>query len=132
MNKLLICGSRNYTGEMERYCYNVIVRVEQLGWSVIVGDASGVDSIIISYCQDFNIPYTCYGITDKPRCWYASRDHYVKVQGNFLARDRVMVDAADRVLAVWNGESRGTKYTYDYAVKRGKTADLMRFGGAIT
>jgi nucleoside 2-deoxyribosyltransferase len=31
-----------------------------------------------------------------------------------------MVDLADIVLAIWDGRSRGTKYTVDYAVKKGK------------
>ncbi|MCL2461423.1 MAG: DNA-protecting protein DprA [Defluviitaleaceae bacterium] len=37
-----------------------------------------------------------------------------------LVRDRLIVDAADVVVAIWDGKSRGTMYTVDYAAKVGK------------
>jgi len=40
------------------------------------------------------------------------------------------VKRADACLAIWNGKSRGTKYTYDYAVKSGKKAWLKAFAPA--
>jgi hypothetical protein len=42
-------------------------------------------------------------------------------------RDRYMVDQCERALFVWNGDSRGTKAGYDYAVLRGKEAHLISF-----
>lgn len=47
-------------------------------------------------------------------------DHYDK--RGYVARDRIMVDAADIVLAVWDGnEWGGTWDTIAYARKKGKT-----------
>lgn len=34
-----------------------------------------------------------------------------------LVRNKIIVDIADEVLAIWDGASRGTKYTIDYAKK---------------
>ena len=36
-----------------------------------------------------------------------------------------MVDMCDRVLIVWDGTSRGTKHTADYAQKQGKPVTLL-------
>lgn len=38
----------------------------------------------------------------------------------YHVRDRWMVDHSDRVIAFYNGTPGGTKYTIDYAVKKGK------------
>lgn len=35
-----------------------------------------------------------------------------------LIRDKLIVDHADLVIAVWDGESRGTEYTISYAKRR--------------
>lgn len=36
-----------------------------------------------------------------------------------------MVDLADTVLVVWDGTSRGTKYTIEYAQKKNKEVKLI-------
>ena len=38
----------------------------------------------------------------------------------YLARDCEMVNRADRVVGIWDGESTGTKYTLEYARNKGK------------
>ena len=42
-----------------------------------------------------------------------------------LLRNETMVDMADAVLIVWDGVSRGTKYTLDYAKKQNKPILLI-------
>jgi len=37
-----------------------------------------------------------------------------------LIRNKQIVDSADIIIAFWNGTSRGTKFTIDYAKKCGK------------
>ena len=37
-----------------------------------------------------------------------------------LVRNRLIVDYADAVLAIWDGKSKGTLYTVKYAQKQGK------------
>ena len=39
-------------------------------------------------------------------------------------RDRAMVDAADLVMAVWDGASPDTRYILDYAKKQGKPVKI--------
>lgn len=141
MNKVLICGSRDCTPAMQDYAAR-LVRATQIsdpifpslyGASIIVGDVSGVDDAVVRWCFILSADYRCFGISPSPRCEIAEMDRYVDVwkkpyaKGAHLFRDRVMVDTATHVVALWNGVSRGTKYTYDYAVKQGKVAKLVTF-----
>ena len=41
-----------------------------------------------------------------------------------LVRDEEMAKAADIIIAFWNGQSRGTKYTIDYAKSIGRKVQI--------
>lgn len=123
--RLLITGSRRADAAMFDYAYRAVTRAKANGWHIIVGDADGIDFAVIDACRLEDVPHTCYGITAQPR--HGEPLQYVRCEGNYLARDRAMADACNRVLAIWNGESRGTKYTYDYARRLGKPGDLITF-----
>lgn len=43
-----------------------------------------------------------------------------------LVRNRQIIDCCDEVLAFWDGKSKGTKYTIDYAKKMGKPVRVIR------
>lgn len=47
--------------------------------------------------------------------------------GCMLRRNRAMVDAADRLLTVYDGGSGGTGYTVRYAVRQGKPVEPLWF-----
>lgn len=42
-----------------------------------------------------------------------------------LERNKLIVDECDCVLAFWDGQSRGTKYTLDYAKQQGKPIKIV-------
>ena len=44
---------------------------------------------------------------------------------SFIIRNKYMVDSSDIVIAVYDGKSGGTKFTYDYAIKKGKQVILL-------
>lgn len=122
MTNLLICGSRDATPAMLDYARRCVVRARENGWHVIVGDASGVDTAVIAECMLTLTPVTVYGITEKPRVRFAdlvygdyAHPPYIQCKGDFLARDRVMAEACDKCIGIWNGRSRGTAYTVSYA-----------------
>ena len=50
-----------------------------------------------------------------------------KKYGKFapLKRNEKMVELADTVIIVWDGKSKGTKYTIEYAKKRNKKITLL-------
>lgn len=101
---VLICGSRSIKNlQISRY-----IRPESCG-AIVSGGAIGVDTIAENWAKTNNIETIVY----KPN---------YKVYGKRapLVRDEEMVEFADVVICFWNGKSRGTKYTFDYAKKLGR------------
>lgn len=80
---------------------------------IISGGARGVDSLAERYAREKGIPTEIH----KP-------DYKAHLQGAPIRRNEDMVNACDAVLAVWDGKSKGTKYTVDYALKKGKPVFL--------
>lgn len=132
---LLICGSREASPAMLDYARRCVYRALEVGHSIIVGDASGVDTAVVIACLSIGVPCTVYGIYDHPRCFRQMRQVkdakiepvYIRCEGDFLARDRVMAEACDLCIGIHNGISRGTAYTVRYAQKLGKEAHLRVF-----
>ena len=44
-----------------------------------------------------------------------------------LERNKLIVDECDCILAFWDGSSRGTKYTIDYAHQLGKPIKIVNY-----
>ena len=140
--RLLITGSRDATPRMLSTARHAVERAKANGWEIVVGDASGVDAAVVRACTEFEVFGDCYGIADEPRCGYSEYLNYIQVTetiiyrghtgiirpgADYLERDRRMVQKCNRVLAIWNGQSRGTRYTFEYAQKHGKHVDVMTF-----
>lgn len=109
--KLLIVGSRSIKGiDLSEH---IPPNVEL----IISGGARGIDSLAEEYADKHNISKLIL------------RPNYEKY-GKFapLERNRRMVDIADRVLALWDGKSRGTRFTIEYARKSGKEVIVAVFG----
>ena len=137
---LLIAGSRYSKLAALAYVRRAVQRAHQLGWIILVGDnPKGIDMAVVQECRRLKVNVIVAGIANIPRnggCWHGS---YVKVTGDlyrgagdnllnsYTIRDRWLMDNCQRALLIWNGDSPGTKAAYDYAVQRGKTADLIRF-----
>lgn len=50
-----------------------------------------------------------------------------------LKRNEKMVDIADAVLIIWDGVSRGSKYTFNYARRQGKQIIMVNISdGSVT
>ncbi len=137
---LLIAGSRYSTRAALQYARRAVQRAHQLGWTILVGDnPRGIDRAVVQECRRLKAKVIVAGVANIPRnggCWHGSyikvtRDLYRSAGGNLLnaytTRDRWMVDNCQRALFIWNGDSPGTKAGFDYAVQRGKPADLIRF-----
>lgn len=75
--------------------------------TIISGGARGIDTLAAQFARkhgikllEFRPDYATYGL------------------GATFVRNRMIVDVADVVIAFWNGTSRGTKYTIEYAKKK--------------
>ena len=106
--KLLIAGSRSITSfDLSSYVPDGVDLI-------ITGGAKGVDALGGQYARQREIPT----VTVRP-----AYEKYGRAAP--IRRDEEMVDMADIVLVVWDGASRGSKHTADYARKRGKQLLLV-------
>ena len=76
---------------------------------IITGGAKGVDKAAEQYARQQNIP-----------CVIIAPDYAKYGRGAPLVRDKEIVERADIVIALWDGVSRGTKFSLDYAEKLNK------------
>lgn len=81
---------------------------------IVSGGAEGVDTLAEQYADAHGIQT----LIIKP-------DYNRYGRSAPIRRNDIIVDNADMVLAFWDGESRGTKYTIDYAKKTGKPVKIL-------
>lgn len=111
--KLCIIGSRNITNpEVVFTLIDRFIKDQCVGPPVLIsGGAIGVDSLVKKYAKtrgiDF-IEFLPYHLVDK-EVQYSAR--------YFFARNRQMIQNADKVLAIWDGESTGTQHAIRYSQK---------------
>ena len=82
---------------------------------VISGGARGIDKLAEQYADKHDIP---------KKLFYPDYKKYGKIAP--LIRNKLIVDNADIVIAFWNGISRGTRFTIDYAKQQGKKVTVYR------
>ena len=106
--KLLIAGSRSITDiDISQYI--------PAGTSLIIsGGANGVDTLAEMYADKKRISKLIL----RPRY-----DLYRRAAP--LRRNDEMVQFCDKVLIFWDGVSKGTKHTIDYANKIGKPIEII-------
>ncbi len=111
--KIAIIGSReqgniNFAQELERR-----INIDASD-TIISGGAKGIDSLAAQYARQHGLEL----IEFRP-------DYAKNWRGATFIRNREIVDNADMVVAFWNGTSKGTKYTIDYANKKGVTTLII-------
>ncbi len=103
--RLAIVGSRNICNNI---VYKIIEQVINKATAnideIVTGGAIGVDTIAEEYANNNNIKTTIF----KPMFKKFGMQSY-------FIRNRLIIDNADFVLAIWDMQSRGTKYTINYA-----------------
>ena len=109
--KFLIAGSRSITS------FDLSPYIPADADLIITGGASGIDTLAEAYADERGIPT----LTVKPRY-----EKYGRAAP--ILRDEEMVDMADAVLVIWDGVSRGSKHTADYARKKGKPLTVTEVG----
>ena len=103
--KVAIIGSRNFKDE-ERAKFIIINLLNgYLIEKVITGGAPGPDTWAIEICKHKKVPCEVIRPIDSEKISY-------------LYRNIEIITKADKVLAFWDGESRGTKFVIDYCKAR--------------
>ncbi len=109
--KLAVIGSRNITN------FDLTPFIPEGTTAIVSGGAKGVDSIAAAFAKRHKLELIVF----KPE--------YDKYPGKIapLKRNVQIVEACDMLLAIWDGESRGTKYTIDKAKEMGKPVHIEYF-----
>ena len=124
--KLLITGSRRASRAMLAYASRLVDRAHQQGWSIIVGDADGVDTAVIERCDALGVSVEVHGGKGKMRRTTKTGTNIAHPEG-FLDRDAIMARECTCCAAVWNGHSRGTRFTFDAVKALGKQTWVVDF-----
>ncbi len=112
MKTIAVVGSRNFTD------YELLQSVldQEKPSGIVSGGAMGADTLAKMYAQkkgiglrEFLPDYKRYG------------------RGATFVRNRLIVDAADKVIAFWDGKSKGTLFTMRYAEKKGREVRLVEY-----
>lgn len=110
--KLAVIGSRDFSNAklMSEALEEHRPEVELL----ISGGARGADRMAEQWANRHGI---------ETQIFYPDHKRYKHA---FHHRNRLIVEAADLVVAFWNGHSTGTAYTVNYAKRLGKPARVVR------
>ena len=101
--KLAIVGSRSITN------FDLSPYIPTDTDVIISGGADGIDTLAEQYADTHRL--SKYIIRPRYDLWKRSAP---------LKRNTEMVDMADAVLIIWDGKSKGTQYTLNYAKKQNK------------
>lgn len=114
--KLVVVGSRTFKKKKLLYSYIDKLRKKCTVVEIISGGAKGADIFAECYAKDNNIPFKLF----KPK-W----NQYGNYAG--LKRNIEMVLEGDKVLAFWDGKSKGTKHTIKKAILHDKLLKIIWF-----
>lgn len=81
---------------------------------IISGGARGVDTFAVLYATELKLNFEVYN---------ASWDIYGKTAG--IIRNTEIINNSDKVVAFWNGKSKGTKDTIDKAIKADNIKEIL-------
>ena len=106
--KLLIAGSRSIQE------YDLAPHIPSDVDTIISGGAQGIDRLAEQYADTHRLSK------------YIVRPQYQRYgRAPPIKRNESMVEIADAVLIVWDGQSKGTQHTIDYAKTQNKPLTLL-------
>ena len=107
--KLAIIGSRTCPP------IDIAAHLKYIPDTIISGGAIGADT----YAKEFAIKHNLKLIEFLP-------DYEKYGRKAPLVRNKLIVEECDCLIAFWDGKSRGTKFTLDYAERLGKPTKIVK------
>ena len=117
-----IIGSRNFTDkEFFSYKVNEVIALQGMPIQVISGGASGADAMAEEWAKENTIEFQVF----KPK----HKDFPKKIRRYAAphARNTLIVEHSDIIIAFWDGQSTGTKDTIDKAIALGRKAYVFDY-----
>ena len=105
--KVAIIGSRSITvSDINKY-------IPENATEIVSGGAKGIDQDAKRYAVEKSIPYKEY-----------NPNYRLYGKGAPLKRNIEIIDYADRVIALWDGKSRGTHHVIQVCLQKGVPIDV--------
>jgi hypothetical protein len=127
---VVITGSRSIT-----HSENIPLLIDSLikrGVEIVVGDAPGVDRLVVAEAvkRGYGKHITVVGAQGTCRNKFAVGKvaRIITLSSTYLARNLYMVGLAKECFAIWDGRSRGTKFTFEAAQKAGLEVSVIHEG----
>jgi hypothetical protein len=124
---VLITGSRSI-----QKSENIPLLIDSLikrGVQIIVGDAPGVDRLVVSEAvrRGYGRNVTVVGAYGKCRNSFAfgKVGKIITLSSTYLARNLYMIGLSKECFAIWDGKSRGTKFTFECAKRAGLSVSVI-------
>lgn len=112
MKTIGVVGSRSFNNYpfLKRVLDRFILNTDDGRVAIVSGGADGADTLAEQYCKENNIIPVIF------------EPEWNKYPGKSAAaiRNQKIVDYSDFIIAFWNGKSKGTKMTIDFARKANK------------
>lgn len=106
--KTMVAGSRSITD------FDLTEYIPEDTTLIISGGAKGIDALAEEYADKHKISKLIM------------RPDYKKYgKAAPLLRNKKMVDLSDIIIIIWDGKSKGTKFTIDYAKAQGKEVIII-------
>ncbi|MDB9513913.1 hypothetical protein PN499_22185 [Kamptonema animale CS-326] len=110
MTTVIVFGSRSVSS-LPPAAIESLDKIMELGFTIIVGDAPGVDILTQIRCKaakykEVKVYYALFRGNGRPRVYL--KYPIFGVRGNYTDRDKQMCWIADYGLAIWDGHSRGS------------------------
>ena len=107
--KVVISGSRSIRS-LSKPVKSRLEKIISLDAEILIGDAPGVDALVMDYLVEKKYSKVTVWFTgSQPRNYRDSSWSVRRIKGSYEDRDRLMHSLADYALAIWDGQSRGTK-----------------------
>ena len=112
--KLAVIGSRNF--EDDRKLDETLNGFEKEIKVVVSGGAKGADELSEKWARKNDIPTKIF-----------LPDHEKYHKGAYRIRNEQIAKECDELVAFWDGKSKGTKQTMDFAKKLNKKVHIINF-----
>jgi len=110
--KLAVIGTKKFTDF--NFLSSILKQIPNID-TIISGGAAGTDALAEKYANQNKRNFLKFPPNYKK---YGDKAKHI--------RDKLIAEECDELIAFWDGECEGTKYTLDYAEQLGKTIKIIR------
>jgi len=119
---IAVVGSREFKDK--KLIEDMLKRISygDVPFTLVSGGARGVDTFAEQIVKTINSKKVSRYQHHKIIIFKPNWNKYGKSAG--FIRNQSIIDEADKVIAFWNGKSKGTKHSIDLAIKANKPVDI--------